>query len=545
MPRSGHLMGVVLVQFAAIVGMAIMMFVDSEGGPTAPFVCDTCQGRTSSVGGVRENLPEPPGGTRESGEPMASKPFDPAYPAGDYDANLGHTICGTVQDSSGRRITRGTVSAALSDGSKVSAALDRGTFAMSGLAPGAARLECRAPGFRSRALPLDLDPRAPIVRQNIVLDAARSLEVHFLTPDRRPLRDELRDRELTLSLFPVAVATTSPVGERLPGGGVRAPETFGVGVYHAKSATGSHQATTPKPADGRLEITVDGEVMVHAVMGDAVLQSRPVADGTATVEFILDPESLLAQSARLRLRVLDDDSGDPLPQATVYLGTRYRGDPHGRLVASDGAYLSDPMFPGTALMSVVASGFEEVRRFVAMRPGELSDLGVLRLRKSVGLKGRVVGATGSGVRAILTWTSIETLRESHLADISQRWPTEADGSFEITGLGPGDWMLSVRGPDDQIAHSRVSAPSGDLVLALKPGRRVRITAASSGERHLLAVIQDQSGHPVWAEPLAPADQFSLVLPDGHYSLLTYDGAAPVHSTEFEVQGRPLDLTIDL
>jgi hypothetical protein len=103
--------------------------------------------------------------------------------------------------------------------------------------------------------------------------------------------------------------------------------------------------------------------------------------------------------------------------------------------------------------------------------------------------------------------------------------------------------VSARGPDDQIAHVRVSVPSDDLVLSLKPGRRILITDAALGSRHVVAVIQDQSGQPVWGEPLAAWDRHSLLLPDGHYSLVAYEDTAPVHSSDFEVRGRPLELAI--
>lgn len=244
------------------------------------------------------------------------------------------------------------------------------------------------------------------------------------------------------------------------------------GAARAWRVGGGGAATTRSAADGLYELSgmLAGDYQVRvAAAGHAPL----VMDGVrlpAEGEFLLD----LRLEAELRITgLVTDDQGVPVAGAQV----RLRGTDRGRFAATDGAglFVVDGLGPDLMTVLVSADGFE-TQEAGEVAPG--SDL-VVRLARAHSIRGLVIDAdTGEPIAQARVTARREGARAAEFGP-SRRGTgrTGADGTFTISELGAGQWVLEISARDytvQELAPIEVPAiSSAPLVIELLPGGRIR------------------------------------------------------------------------
>ncbi len=223
----------------------------------------------------------------------------------------------------------------------------------------------------------------------------------------------------------------------------------------------------------------------------------------------------------LRGRVLEAGTGDPLPGATVILTSTFyvrhiQYDHHLREVAravtdEDGAYFverlnADPAHfgrGGRLYLTVTSPSHAPAlaRPVATVSPGKRNKLPDVELEREVHtLRGRLVGIWDGkpvvGARVIATGAvnPIAYPKDQRAALFvgAPETVSDADGRFELAGLGRGVQNVSAHGGNDCLGVVRFSVPGNDEVTVRVRPIRGRIEGR----------VVDESGQPV---PLAYVD----------------------------------------
>ena len=263
------------------------------------------------------------------------------------------------------------------------------------------------------------------------------------------------------------------------------------------------------------------------VAAHQVPAKQRIDSSTEEVTFVLDPEDFLALACGVRGRVLDGETGAPLA-ATVRVGDF---GPESA-VAADGTFTIEDTQPGEQKLIVRAPDRASVRRMVTLTPGEIHEAGDIPLLPAVSLSGSVRRATGGPLEARL---------DCGLLDPSTgavRWPrniaygTKSDGTFTITNLEPGLYVLRSPGlratsprPHDPSMMSRpqrVDATGGSvegIELVLHATTAITLVAENVGEPWPHVTARDAAGLPVRsAWPGRWGTETLLHLPPGSFTL---------------------------
>jgi protocatechuate 3,4-dioxygenase beta subunit len=251
-----------------------------------------------------------------------------------------------------------------------------------------------------------------------------------------------------------------------------------VGLWLLSSGDPSHAAGPAAVGPGGGRASAAGGTLEHG--------SDQASPGTRTAA-APDPAKLEAAgqpahgveaepSPRLVGRVVDGE-GQPIPGAQVRAATGWdwmrppldmeddgigqgwvkraeaMTDPEGRFA------LDEPLVPGELRLALRAEGFaaryEENLKLGDTRP---QDLGDLVLMDGVTLAGRVVDRGGKGVAGVQLLQIIERGMGGHGITVPGRGvplgATAADGSFRVSGLGPGPWGLILDSPEHQVREER-------------------------------------------------------------------------------------------
>jgi hypothetical protein len=217
----------------------------------------------------------------------------------------------------------------------------------------------------------------------------------------------------------------------------------------------------------------------------AVAREAPRSEPPTRAELTTDPVSPGAVQGLVLW-----DSGMPAAGATITLRPRWpwRGPRRSGAVLFDGRFRVDGLPPGD--IGVEAAHDDAVLKAVArigVRPGAVTDAGVLRLARGLELRGRVLteSAPGGGVRPRVgagmaqVWAIAE--------DGGHRTGTIGDdGAFGIEGLGPGLHHLLLW---DRSAR----AVRGDLAQAGSSDTELVVT---TGGARVAGAVRAEDGRPV-------------------------------------------------
>jgi len=249
-------------------------------------------------------------------------------------------------------------------------------------------------------------------------------------------------------------------------------------------------------------------------------------------------------------------SGEPARELTlhVFRGLYIRGtvlDPTGAPVANsyisaddedsmtfgvsaqsgkDGSFAFGPIAAGTFTLTANNSGSFASSESVRARSGDTGV--VLRLKLGASIRGHVLdAATGAGCQAQLTFSREQP--GSGIFGTTMSTGTNADGSFKRDGFEPGRYGITAMTADGRFGQQAgidvgAGAESGDIVLTLRPGGKLRLVY--KGAKPGLIVSARCGGVLVgFGASLEPGKSKDLLMPSGALVLEL--------STHFEEQPR--------
>ena len=287
-------------------------------------------------------------------------------------------------------------------GFHVSGSGEDGTFTFRDVAPGTWRLEASARGYRT----------------------ARSDAVEVIGGEESSLPDLVLDREETGTL----------IGRVLDSSGVGV-EAWVFQTERGKGPGGSGERSDAAGAYAVRDVPVGPrDVSARRDEGQWILEAVEIAPGENRLDLVLE-------GAVLEGRVVDD-SGVPIDGALVWLHSSGLGArPMSRFAriqsGADGTFRFVDLQAGPHELSAEKAGWAQRERRVV----EITGSGVQAVE--------VVMTPGGLVRGRLLGLGESDLREVTVTAFGRRGVhavIAADATYEIQGVGPGDWMVSGKLP---------------------------------------------------------------------------------------------------
>jgi hypothetical protein len=532
---------------AAIVLAACGWYLLHSGPPTLRVAAPSASVEPSDASGPRRELPPPDSiavaMVRPDRASVASSDATDAPAPGVAATPRPQTLVhGRLLDESHAAIASGR-SARLcfvdrSGWRRATDATSEGTYALHELEFGTYWVTASADGYRSVEETVELRSDRPSLQMDFKLQKCVALRVRVTTPGGESLLDVLESaRAPRGARLLVAVATREPPGKRFEEGTGRLDERLGVGRFKPQEPCLEGNRTD---CLGTLLLDRELPVFVSLVHCQWVLQTKRVAGSEDEVTFVVSPDELLADLATIRAQVVDAATGSPIHAARVTLGSGTCFDPG---VATDpqGIATIARREPGRFDLMVSASGYGHFRQSIDALPGELTDLGTVRLEQEVTVEGRVLDLDGRPLAASFSLGIVDPTDRSIRWFRSEECRSRGDGSLAIRGLGRGEYVIRTSNHDarDESAWTGVPWVSGNvavdtragpitgLEIELRPAARLVVQEVSGviGDDLRFRVV-DELGRELLAGRLHGTEPRPLSLPAGSYvvSLLDASGA---------------------
>jgi hypothetical protein len=322
-----------------------------------------------------------------------------------------------------------------------------GHFSIIDPLPGRWKLTVSARGYANVERVVVLDGVQPVDADFVLTPVMQKpkLLVRLRSPTGQPLLSTLDSPylEVARALRPVFVAQCPTRRAELPAG---------TSVLPIRAT-----AVTRPVSDEWFEVALESKASACCclMLGNHVLDVAPFDETTASVSLVASRDDLLGWLGSVRLTVIDDVSGEPITaivEARPEIGAARRVDTDGRGYAS-----VDHLMQGDVVVHVYASVRAPVTRKVTVRGGEVADLGVIRMVKTVDIAGWFERAESEGAFSNIYAYRIDG-DEPKMNDMSTR--IDSNGAFTFNGVPPGQYLLSVTG----MARPSLEAVRADKVM---------------------------------------------------------------------------------
>ncbi len=475
-----------------------------------------------------------PGGLRDEGRdatilpqrmPVEAAPASEPVPAdrewpGDY------SVFGVLFDDSGMPIDEPVRSIHFKDpfGGRLRAELASGGRYRLKAQPGRWQAEAWALGFQKTSVTVAV-MRTP-QRRDFTLTRIRTVAVHVLAPDGRPLFDALKDlsphsgdwapakHELTVALAGAPHLSLPAVAG--------ADATRPYAHFLRRAYLRDRGLDLPESSIGILELAADEPVTAVLRLGDRDLSSASIPASATNVEFLLAPSELAAGLASIRLTVVDVTSGLQLRQGRVTItgpGAKHRQIP------LDGTPIEIRSWPAGQIRLVVnGPEYEVYEQDFTVLPGEVNDLGRIEVQPALWIEGKVLDRSGAPVGGVhLSRALLDERDGSVIVQSRGLFLTYDDGSFRIP-VRAGRYLLRVH--DQPRQHPMVSrsvlvdasgSSVGGVEIRLHDPVVVTVTARHESAFSRVRVI-DEFGLILEDVPFGDGSDRKLRLPQGAHLL---------------------------
>jgi hypothetical protein len=432
------------------------------------------------------------------------------------DDPAGILLTGSVRWSDGTPVDGGTVSASR-DGDRRDALLIEGTYAFAGLSPGAWQLFAKSRDRAYAATQVVLTDEAAQTH-DIVLEPRYAVRVRIVDREgkdgtaaltRKPIEP---DRRTVASVFQVRAWSVAGQRDRFPR--VLAPTNSNiVNAGDALWEDARHDGYA-----GTLQFASGPPAHAALLLRHIVLEQQAVVPGQTEVTFVVDPDAIRRLMGSVRLRVVDAETGAPLPAANVQLSLTdsLRLDEDGRIAV-------DSVLPGLLTCSVSAPGREHFSRPVYVEPGQCSDLGEVCLGPVAPVTLRVLDAGGApATRASLTWHELKW-RTSAPPGPNRR-TVQTDGTCSLDRVGRGPIAVIARAPGNLAAIVVFDNPPAQPVeLRLGPAGTCHVSRPADASRSFTVTVLDGRRRAIEAHELPPwRRRATITLPLGAYVCEVHD-----------------------
>ncbi len=320
---------------------------------------------------------------------------------------------------------------------------DEGGFVLDDVSPGPISLRGEAPGRQPAKLEsLEVKAGQDLAGLEVVLPPAAAVEGKVLSPDGQPVPD-------------ATVSVAQPAQNDLPSFSSLRAATDGDGWYRLDGIS---------PGKQTLEARAEGY--------RRAVREIEAPPRTTTLDFELE------RGLEVSGRVVDD-GGNPVPGAQILLSAgRFSVDAPRALSEADGSFRLSGLQDGTYMLRAAKDGYAptDLRgQTVTLAGAPVSGLEV-RLSAGGTITGRLTGVEFSQLSRVRVWADTEYY--------SGR--VDAEGSYQISHLSPGDWTVTAVVPDTPLhAEGHVTLEPGvseaRLDLNLGGGHTLTGVVLSNGE----------------------------------------------------------------
>jgi hypothetical protein len=409
-------------------------------------------------------------------------------------------------------------------------------YAISGLRPGAWNLVFRNRGYREIRQTLKLEATSPRQRLDLVVTPCATLKVKIVTPEGKLIQEALQAEQVEWNVSVSVVATLAPPPGDLPLIVYRGHDDYGVGQLGG---------SVPKGYSAVLELREGPPVYVSAVMRHVVLATKHVPAGAEEAEIVVPTSAVKGKLAALKLRLVDADTGAPVTKARVEANDRQSGGPE-YPIDENGNVFKEGLRPGLQYFSVIATGYEYLEQFIRLEPGQVNDLGTLRLAKAVVIEGKVVDERGAPLEASISYRNLDRMEFPQSLQGPMGYRTEPDGTFKIDQAGRGRGVLIATTKEQVTAAVPVDTTGGPVSnarIVVRAATRVALEAKfGRGEQYLLVLV-DEGGTPWMSSNWAGSWTMRLQLPPGSYTLRVHDEKTLRRSIPITVGATPLRVPV--
>lgn len=349
-------------------------------------------------------------------------------------------------------------------------------FAFAGLDAGTWKLTARANGYDPAEREVEVGQALATHRVDLVLQRAMTVRIALLTPEGTPLREVMDAEKIYLLASGIEVyATTDPPEESFSS---RRGPPGNVSKWSTPSGWPGAEPL-PKRYFGELELREAPPVHVGVYLGNTLLAAQPLEEMREEMVFTLSLDDVRGALGSAQLRLVDAVTGEPVTQARVQFGPT-----SGMRVDEQGVVRIENRPLGEHRLSVYAQDYAVFARQVTLEAGQPLDLGTIALDKAQTWTGAVVDPTGAPVGASIALRRVGDFVHAGGAQ------AKSSGAFELTGVGPADYVVVATTADDKLmAWRRIDGRTEPQHLELRMQPAFRTTLDSTLPSGTLATVR--------------------------------------------------------
>lgn len=410
---------------------------------------------------------------------------------------------------------------------------DTGTYEFLDLACGVYWVSVQADGYRSLNETFELRPESLVVHKDFVLQPANEVRVRVVTPEGLSLFDSLDSERAPMSArFVVPVATLERPGTRFDGIAGSLNNKFAVGNFWDY---GPRAKALGRGYVGILVLDCEPPLYVSLVHYQSVLQTARVEPGQDEVTFVLSTKNLIADLATIQLRLVDAETGMAIALARVSLTGGSDDRSPGTTDAQGYATLAQ-LAPGRFSLWLIAENYEMLGQYVDALPGEVTDLGTIKVARGLTFTARVFDGEGQPSSTSFGFGIVDAVSDSISWLQELRVESGADGRLILPGLGQRQYVLRTKNHDpggeaDNIKRTTWvsgivpvdlrNGPIDELEIRLKPATRLFLSLSNGADENLKFSVVDARGFQLVRSSFYEVQPRRLMLPPDRYQVSVF------------------------
>jgi RNA polymerase sigma-70 factor (ECF subfamily) len=451
-------------------------------------------------------------------------------------------LYGRVLDVDGLPVKSGTIGLEDDRNDGPDAALSsEGWYSFTALAPGLYDVRVRSEGGAPLQTQINLRADSGDVRHDFALGSVHHVQVRLLRTDGSAwsVQESVHGPEREFEIC--VVATSSSPGKELGPALGREYSMYDVGCYRSPARFGSSVPHLEPGSSGVLDVYGALPAFASLCQAGHVLDTKVVDASTRALDFVLDETFVASLPASATFVLIDERSGAPAPGIQVKLSPSWTGagaaksDERGRVEFRELATGTLRLEPG--------GPFGAISRSVRITPGKHHDLGTVPWLPSRELRARILDSASAPAAA-----DIHLTLDDPGLDRSWRAPgvsasSDASGEFRWQ-QGPGFATTIVatrKSPTLEAGAATLPRGEGQSVeIRMQAARLIGLRAKDPQFNAGEVQIRDSEGR-TWA---VAGRGWSIVLPDGDYTLSVFEDGRIVRESKATVDATTRSILVD-
>jgi len=437
---------------------------------------------------------------------------------------LGVVVYGVVSDGQGHPLESASVGFTSSTpGQKgIYVTTRNGGYSTHGLKAGLWKILVRGEGLEDTRSEVEIAAE-PFVRLDLVAPRAYLVTVRVQTPDGKAMRGALNTPKLHRIALNAIVTKTQP--QTVPMTTLRYHSRFGIGKWSG-SDFHSRRKDMSDDADvlGLLELSEPPPAYVSLMLKHNILATQKIMPGQKELTFVLTKAQIVAKTATISLRVIDEVTRQPIAKARVSISDQQSGG-GGLATQPDGTLVLSHQATGLMEINISAAGHEYYHARLRLSPGDV-DLGTIALGPRVKAEGIVVDSAGKPQRASVTWTNLDRQSFPQPLVSGRSGGTDNQGKFALWGVGRGRYLVQARIRGKSLATKIVDTgklSSEPFRLVLEASYPIAVdNTKMSAMRSLTLLIRDSQRRLVYGRFLTGPYLYKTRLPVGTYTFEVFE-----------------------